>query len=200
MLKREREIESVCVSVWVCVSIYMYIKESLYPIKTYWKADWSWVCSTISHLYHPLVCELVGKKWSVEHQQNNTDIIINAEPKHTVYIFNCVASTIQVKERLLFRSFMSPLHLFRLPLIVSHFLSHQPFRYSFFPLFFLIFVYPFYSPFHFYSFFKVKGKVSSIVCDKCTKTAGNTQEDFKRGKEKREKMIDKIKGGNGGMK
>ncbi|KAJ3267612.1 F-actin-capping protein subunit alpha [Borealophlyctis nickersoniae] len=41
---------------------------------------------------------LEGNKWAVENQNNNQNIVIDkTELKHTVYIFNCQNSTIQVK-------------------------------------------------------------------------------------------------------
>lgn len=42
--------------------------------------------------------ELVAdRKWEVEHYKGNTDIAIeDAEPRHTVYIFKCEDSLVQV--------------------------------------------------------------------------------------------------------
>lgn len=45
----------------------------------------------------PPVLELSGKKWLVEYQKDNKNIVIEAEPKHTVYISRCTNSTIQIK-------------------------------------------------------------------------------------------------------
>lgn len=44
------------------------------------------------------VCALQGKKWTVENQYDNRTIEINCESmKHTVYVYRCEKSTIQVK-------------------------------------------------------------------------------------------------------
>lgn len=44
------------------------------------------------------VCELVGKKWSVENHIGNPEIVINCNSmSHTVYVYRCEKSTIQVK-------------------------------------------------------------------------------------------------------
>lgn len=43
------------------------------------------------------VFQLVGKKWTVEHQRNNNELVVNGDPKHSVYIYNCSNSTVQVK-------------------------------------------------------------------------------------------------------
>lgn len=44
------------------------------------------------------ICALVGKKWSVEHQYDNHEVSINCESmKHTVYVYRCEKSTIQIK-------------------------------------------------------------------------------------------------------
>lgn len=44
------------------------------------------------------VCELMGKKWSVEFQYDNPDIVVNVTSiKHTVYVYKCEKSTIQIK-------------------------------------------------------------------------------------------------------
>jgi len=46
----------------------------------------------------PPVFALEGTKWRIEYQVNNKNIVIdNPETKHTVYIFNCKGSTIQIK-------------------------------------------------------------------------------------------------------
>lgn len=42
--------------------------------------------------------ELVNRKWMVENQVGNTGIVIeDTDPKQTVYIYGCSASTIQVR-------------------------------------------------------------------------------------------------------
>lgn len=52
--------------------------------------------STVAH--GDPVCELVGKKWSVENQVDRSDIEIQVTSmKHTVYVYRCEKSTIQVK-------------------------------------------------------------------------------------------------------
>ncbi|KAI0564975.1 CARP motif [Gracilaria domingensis] len=44
------------------------------------------------------VCELSGKKWSVEYQKDNQEVIVEvASMKHTVYVYKCEKSVIQVK-------------------------------------------------------------------------------------------------------
>lgn len=46
----------------------------------------------------PPVCELQGKKWAVEFQKNNQECIVEVDSiKHTVYVFKCEKSVIQVK-------------------------------------------------------------------------------------------------------
>ncbi|XP_074608508.1 adenylyl cyclase-associated protein 2-like [Acropora palmata] len=49
----------------------------------------------------PPVFQLQGKKWVVEYQENNKDLVI-AEPlqTHTVYIYSCKNSTIQVQGKI----------------------------------------------------------------------------------------------------
>lgn len=49
----------------------------------------------------PPVFQLQGKKWVVEYQENNKDLVI-AEPlqSHTVYIYSCKNSTIQVQGKI----------------------------------------------------------------------------------------------------
>ena len=43
------------------------------------------------------VCELQGKKWVIEHQDNNLDLQLNeTQMNQTVYAFNCVDSVITV--------------------------------------------------------------------------------------------------------
>ncbi|KAK2167636.1 hypothetical protein NP493_1269g00039 [Ridgeia piscesae] len=49
----------------------------------------------------PAKCALEGKKWVVEHQHGNKNVVISdTNQKQTVYIFNCDNSTIQVKGKL----------------------------------------------------------------------------------------------------
>ena len=44
------------------------------------------------------ICERIGKKWTVENQLNNHECIIECESmKHTVYVYRCEKSTIQVR-------------------------------------------------------------------------------------------------------
>ena len=44
------------------------------------------------------VCELQGKKWVIEHQDNNLDLQLNeTQMNQTVYAFNCVDSVITVR-------------------------------------------------------------------------------------------------------
>jgi len=46
----------------------------------------------------PSKCALVGKKWEIEYQNNEHEIVIDVtDIKHTVYIFKCNKATIQVK-------------------------------------------------------------------------------------------------------
>lgn len=46
----------------------------------------------------PPKCALEGKKWNVEYQQGNKNLVIDeTEMKHTVYIYKCDNCTIQVK-------------------------------------------------------------------------------------------------------
>jgi len=46
----------------------------------------------------PPKLSLDGNKWSIEWQQNNREIVIqDTEPKHTLYIYKCTGSTIQIK-------------------------------------------------------------------------------------------------------
>jgi len=41
---------------------------------------------------------LEGNKWVVEYQNGNKSIVIeDTEPKHTVYIYRCINSTVQIK-------------------------------------------------------------------------------------------------------
>ncbi|CAH3188841.1 unnamed protein product [Porites evermanni] len=49
----------------------------------------------------PPVCGLQGKKWLVEYQENNKEVVISdAHSSHTVYIYSCKNSTIQVKGKI----------------------------------------------------------------------------------------------------
>jgi len=44
------------------------------------------------------VFELQGKKWVVEHQENNKELVIESEGvSQVVYVYKCTGSTIQVK-------------------------------------------------------------------------------------------------------
>ncbi|XP_033108241.1 adenylyl cyclase-associated protein 1-like [Anneissia japonica] len=46
----------------------------------------------------PPVLELLGgKKWVVEYQENNKELKIEPEMKHTIYVFKCTNSVLQVK-------------------------------------------------------------------------------------------------------
>lgn len=46
------------------------------------------------------VCELQGKKWVVEHQDNNLELTLDqTQMNQVVYCFNCVDSVIQVRPR-----------------------------------------------------------------------------------------------------
>eukprot|EP00177_Eucheuma_denticulatum_P004052 GFKZ01007325.1.p2 GENE.GFKZ01007325.1~~GFKZ01007325.1.p2 ORF type:complete len:244 (-),score=52.73 GFKZ01007325.1:1933-2664(-) len=44
------------------------------------------------------ICSISGKKWSIENQVDNHEIVIEVESmKHTVYVYRCEKSTIQIK-------------------------------------------------------------------------------------------------------
>jgi len=46
----------------------------------------------------PPKCALVGKKWEIEYQNNEHELVVEVtDMKHTVYIFKCNKTTIQVK-------------------------------------------------------------------------------------------------------
>mmetsp|Transcript_5395 Transcript_5395/g.9499 ORF Transcript_5395/g.9499 Transcript_5395/m.9499 type:complete len:309 (+) Transcript_5395:86-1012(+) len=46
----------------------------------------------------PPKCSLVGKKWEIEYQEGNKECVIEVtDMKHTVYIFKCNKSVIQIK-------------------------------------------------------------------------------------------------------
>ena len=45
------------------------------------------------------VCELQGKKWVIEHQDNNLELQLDqTQMNQTIYAFNCVDSVIQVRQ------------------------------------------------------------------------------------------------------
>lgn len=54
--------------------------------------------STTSQAQKPPVFELVDKKWKVEYQQGNSNLVIDqTDLKHTIYIYQCKECTIIVK-------------------------------------------------------------------------------------------------------
>lgn len=53
--------------------------------------------STAAFKSKPPVCELQGKKWVVEYQENNNNIAISdTNSKQSVYVFRCTKSTLKV--------------------------------------------------------------------------------------------------------
>lgn len=54
--------------------------------------------AAVAKTTRPPVCELQGKKWMVEYQSGNQECVIEVtDIKHTIYLFKCEKSVVQIK-------------------------------------------------------------------------------------------------------
>lgn len=60
----------------------------------------SLVKKTVSPASGVATCELVGKKWNVEHQVGNKEINIDATMKQTLYVYKCRDSLVKVNGKI----------------------------------------------------------------------------------------------------